>query len=317
MLRAALGDGPEAQAAWLRWQSGHASGAADAANQRLLPLVHYNLSKCGYADASLQGLRRERIQTQIRNRAVFVVLDHALQSLGDAGIACLLLKGAALSVDIYQDMGLRPMSDLDVAVPHACARRAIEVLASSGWVLVNPIPCPRPHETSAATFQNAAGFEFDLHFSPFHGRLSWREVAPLWSAAKPVSVNGKAAFVLSPADQLLHTFSHGARFNALPSIRWVADATWIMRQSGGVDWDAFLERAGGLKLALVSWRMLAYLKKTHALDVPSTVLLGLRRRVTAFEVLELAKRRSLAQRYGGGVHLARLGNFFLSHLESG
>ena len=83
MLRAALGDGPEAQAAWLRWQSGHASGAADAANQRLLPLVHYNLSKCGYADASLQGLRRERIQTQIRNRAVFVVLDHALQSLGD------------------------------------------------------------------------------------------------------------------------------------------------------------------------------------------------------------------------------------------
>jgi hypothetical protein len=313
LLRAALGTGPEAQAAWLRWRSGQAGGTADEASRRLLPLVHYNLSKAG-GGAALHELRLDRIQTQIRNKAAFGVLDHSLQVLADAGVACLLLKGAALSLDVYQDMGLRPMSDLDVAVPHASAQRAVEAMSANGWVLVDPSPFVGPEAAGAATFQNPAGFEFDLHFSPFHGRLSWREVAPLWSAAKPVSVNGKAAFVLSAADQLLHTFSHGARFNALPGIRWVADAAFIIRLPGGMSWGAFVDRAETLKLCLVAWRMLRYLKRTYELEVPSPVLMGLRRRVTAFELLELAKRRSLAHRLGGGPHVARLGNLLLSRL---
>ena len=55
-----------------------------------------------------------------------------VQALESAGIATLLLKGAAFVADTRLDAGMRPMNDVDVLVPTAQAGAAIDVLLSWG-----------------------------------------------------------------------------------------------------------------------------------------------------------------------------------------
>lgn len=298
LLMAALGAPVEAHAAWLRWSAQNKMTMADAASRRLLPLVYHNLSQTGDATVDLSALRLESLRTHVRNKSLFEVLDRVLGALGGNSVPTMLLKGAALSLHVYNHAGLRPMTDLDVAVPYDMAERALAALSSQCDFCAEPGASLSPLEEKSVTLKNAEGVELDLHFSPFHGRFPWRAIEPLWATATPLSFRGRQTLILSPSDQLLHTLAHGARFNRLPGVRWVADAMWIMRQSEDLAWDAFLMRAEHLRLSIVSAKMLRYLKVTHQADVPQGVLDALNKRISMYEILDYAKRRSLVRRAG-------------------
>jgi hypothetical protein len=119
-------------------------------------------------------------------------------------------------------------------------------------------------------------------------------IAPFWSAATLLRVGESNTLTLCATDHLLHTLAHGARFNAIPSMRWVADAVWLLRGESKIDWDRFIAQANALQLRLVASLTLAYLRDRHEADVPSDVLRLLRRRRSALEALEYLQRRSLA-----------------------
>ncbi len=61
----------------------------------------------------------------------YAVLERARRqvqtALSEAGIPCLWLKGAALTRTIYPEIGLRPMSDLDVLVPYDQREAALQI----------------------------------------------------------------------------------------------------------------------------------------------------------------------------------------------
>ena len=57
LLRAALGSGDEALASWSAWKERVGLDRAEAASQRLLPLVYRNLVRLGADDPELPKLK--------------------------------------------------------------------------------------------------------------------------------------------------------------------------------------------------------------------------------------------------------------------
>ena len=74
---------------------------------------------------------------------------------------------------------------------------------------------------------------------------------------------------LNPTDQLLHTCWHGARWNEVPPIRWVADAMAILGASAPeIEWPSLLKKAERHRIVLPVKDALEYLKKKFDAPVP-------------------------------------------------
>jgi Uncharacterised nucleotidyltransferase len=304
LLTAALADGASAIGAWDNWQARVSIAAADHGSRRLMPLVFFNLSRLGFSGASVAPLKEIYTRTRLANKLRFMHLGRLLDLFAGREIPTLLLKGAALALQTYRDPGLRPMNDLDLAVPHRFSKQAISVLQENGWLSETLAGSIRPAFCGSLQFRDAHGLQFDLHFSPFHDyapffrkRLAWESVEPLWAAATSISVGECKTLTLSATDQLLHTLDHGAGAHRLPPIRWVADATWLLRGSEPIEWDRFTAQAGALNLSWVASKTLKYLRDRHGATVPSSILKYLGRNVSALEMLEYSSRKNRLPRW--------------------
>ncbi len=306
LLTAALADGETAVRAWHCWQSGEKTETTGEGSSRLMPLVYFNLTRLGLNDPSMVSLKEIYIRTRLINRLRLTHLSWLLKLFESQGIPTLLLKGVALALQIYRDPGLRPMADLDLAVPHEHAQRAMDTLRNIGFSSEPCLPGGRisPEYYAAVQFRDARGIELDLHFSPFHdyapfflNRLRWTAVAPFWAAATSLRVGESYTLTLSATDHLLHTLEHGAVANAVSPIRWVADAVWLLRGESPIVWDRFIAQATTLQLSLIASRTLAYLRDRHGAKVPTRVLKTLGRCPSALEVLEYSGRQDRLPRW--------------------
>ena len=280
LLRAALLRGPAAVRAWETWSAQTALEALDTGSFRLLPLLYENLHAEGVAAPSMDKLKGIYRYHWSKNQVLFHQVAGVLDRLHAAGLQTLVLKGAALATLYYPNPGLRPMGDFDVLVPLHQAAAAAEVLAGAGWapLLERPLRAFTPAYFSIRPghgFRNAARQECDLHWHVFF-QACWPEAdAPFWQAARPLAFRGRATLALNPADQLLHLCTHCTLWNPVPSIRWVADAVWLLR-AVSVEWDRLVAQARTLGLSLHALETLAYLRGQFEAPVPEAVLAQLR-----------------------------------------
>jgi Uncharacterised nucleotidyltransferase len=276
LLRAALLPAPQARQSWSLWRAeGGDLGHIDEASLRLLPQLSVNLREAGVDDPDSAILKGAYRQAWYGNQATIARGRLALRALEDAGIPTLVLKGAALGLLYYASVGARPMEDLDVAVPRADAVRAVAVLADAGF---------RPAEgevaenvvvpLSSCELADADGYRLDLHSS-----VLWQPEAdePFWAAAVPLRLGGVDALALCATDQLIHVCVHGARWDAVPPLRWIADSIRILDTAESrIDWDRLLALARHARLTLPLAAMLEYLRTEFGAPVPERVSATLR-----------------------------------------
>src|SRR3990170_600967 len=168
LLQAAFFAGRRAEHAWRQARPGLDINHLPGDSIRLLPLVYRNLTALGIDDPELPRVKGLYRRTWYRNQLVIERAGATLQTLHDAGIATLVLKGVALVPLFYEDAGLRPMEDFDVLVPVEKAAAAAAVLKASGSIPEWPL---RPEDFSSAfhrvkhgvKFTDPAGFACDLH----------------------------------------------------------------------------------------------------------------------------------------------------------
>ncbi len=133
LLHAALDEAEAAMKAWRRWRELVEFDDLDEPENRLLPLVYRNLGTQLADDPVVGRMRGVYRLTWTRNQLLASAGAEAVRELAAQGVPTLLLKGAALSLLNYRDMGVRPMADVDVLVPPAQARIAMDCLLSAGW----------------------------------------------------------------------------------------------------------------------------------------------------------------------------------------
>ena len=298
LLRAALLDADTARPAWDRWRARNSPEAADSASLRLFPLAYRNLHAAGSDDPDLAKLKGAYRAAWVHNQLLFKLAAEALGALREAGIPTLVLKGIALTVAHYRDDGVRPMEDIDVLVPRHDFERAITVLRGVGWTAGrDSIPAGGLRAVHAQHLQHrVGGHSLDLH------RYALAQAASddaFWSAAVEIELWNVPTRALCPADQLLHVAVHGARWNPVPPVRWLADAVAIERSAGaGLDWDRVVGEASRRGVTTTVAAALECLVGTVGFALPDGVLERLRRAPKG--VLERWAQRAALQPMGGG-----------------
>ena len=280
LLKAALFSGDDARSAFTEWASSADLDRLDAGSFRLLPALHLNLKALGVTHALTPRLLSVYRSTWYRNQILLNRTATVIRMLAEHEIDSVPLKGVALASGVYGDPGARPMADADLLVRRRDLRAAADLLRATGW---NPWP-----PVSARTFdsyvetkhaislRDVAGRELDLHWYVFfRNRLDSADDA-LWERSRPATVGGVSVRLLAPEDLLLHVVVHGADWNAVPPVRWVADAFGVLRSAPELDWKLLVELARTRRFVLALLASLEYLARVFHARVPPEVLSALR-----------------------------------------
>ena len=278
LLRAALLQGEAALQAWQDWKTQvNLEQELDMGSYRLMPLLYRNLRTLGVDDPLMGKLRGIYGREWYKNQMLFRAMAEVLRLFHAAGIETIILKGAALTLLYYQDHGLRPMSDFDVLVPTGKRGAAIDVLTQAGW---NPILYPLGKLPDAVLdvrhawgFENAHRRQFDLHWHVLHWCLYPNADDDFWAGAIPLQIANVPTRALNHTDQLLHICVHGAGWNPVPPLRWVADAMMILHESHSeIEWSHLISQAEQRRLILPLSHAFTYLRDSFGAAIPCQVL---------------------------------------------
>lgn len=164
-----------------------------------------------------------------RNRSLFAEFARILRALDRSGVGYAVRKGPALCSLVYDDMGIRRMSDLDVLIERESEGVVAELLADLGYAqgVRSPdgdrvVPHRRQtrlfwamHLNNALPYLKRASepevrwFEVDLCLDLFQQRSAGSvETGSVLRRARRWSVCGEASRVLGPLDQLLDLCLH-------------------------------------------------------------------------------------------------------------
>lgn len=276
LLRAALLQGEPALESWNEWRRTVNIDVVDYGSHRMIPLLYRNMLRHGVKDPLMDRLKGVYRYYLYKNEILMYRIGALLAAFEEAEIKTMVIKGAALIQLYYKESGLRPMLDADLLVPTHQAEQALDLLTRLQWKSVNysepQMRIPILHSTP---FVSAAGCNVDLHWHLFWECFNASD-DDYWERAIPIQIGGAPTLALSPTDQLLHTCWHGARWNEVPPIRWIADAMAIMSGSAGeIDWALLLNKAERHRISMPTKDSLEYLKKTFAAPIPDTVLQSL------------------------------------------
>jgi Uncharacterised nucleotidyltransferase len=188
-------------------------------------------------------------RNQVSNIILREELRSALNLLNEAGIQAIVLKGAALSELVYGDIGLRPMSDVDLLVRRTDAEHAEALFINEGYRRA-VIPEVRPG------FDRLFRVDTPLQAKPPSNcviEIHWYLSGPLfvsryvdhtaiWQRAVPVSIVGQPAYTLDPEDWVLHLTAHAFFTHRSIRLQNILDLDRLIRYLGsGLDWGKLIE----------------------------------------------------------------------------
>jgi hypothetical protein len=277
LLRAALLQREPALESWNEWKRTVNIDVMDYGSHRMVPQLYRNLQRQGVKDPLMDRLKGVYRYYLYKNEILMHRIGILLAAFEEAGINTLVLKGAALIQLYYRESGLRPMLDADVLVHAHQAELAMDLLTRLRW---KPVRYKRPQMAipilHSTPFEDEGGRQLDLHWHLFWECFNANDDDDYWANALPIKIGGVQTLALNPTDQLLHTCWHGARWNEVPPIRWVADAMAIMGESAEeIDWARLMQKAQKHRIIMPVKDALEYLKKTFNAPVPDSLLLSL------------------------------------------
>jgi hypothetical protein len=177
-------------------------------------------------------------------RALFLASELAriLAAFEKREIPAYPFKGPALSVMLYGDPMQRQSVDLDILVPHAAVRDAMDVLVTLGYVK-NTL-----HEN--VKFSAFRQVDYEIPFSRNDGKLNielqWAVVPPyfgfreeelkIWEKRRVRRANGFSFPVLPPEETLVALCVHGAK-HLWNRMGWICDVARLVSAPEPLDWE--------------------------------------------------------------------------------
>lgn len=222
------------------------------------------------------------MQRIAQNLRLMRELREVLRAFDRAGIAALVLKGAALQATVYR-IDERAMADVDLLVDPRHTRPAAGVLKTLGLEPIagfsRPLGVRWFHSHG---YYRSDGVQVDLHdaIAPV-GR--WRvDTAALFERALPCDFDGFRGRRLANEDMVLHLALNLAKDELANADRCAED---LHRLIAGliIDWAALEQRAGQWGCRVALWLALELSRRRRRTPVPAQVLArlaptGLRRR---------------------------------------
>jgi putative nucleotidyltransferase-like protein len=258
-------------ASQIDWSAFEAAVGAEG----LAPLAHLALatSQDLVPAPLLKRLRAASAVAAFRSKTRFEpTLTLALESLATAGLAPVVLKGAALAFVAYPKSTYRTLADIDLLVAPEDLAVAEHALLSHGFRQLGALP-PHGHHHLPPLVAPAGDFLVELHehLMP-KGNPYGLDLAAMCGRAELRMLGRQQARVFAPADNLLHVCLHltfGHRYEWFP-LRGLADILALTQ--GGLDWELFAATAQAARLQGAVYWPLRLAERWLGAPVPVWVL---------------------------------------------
>jgi len=243
---------------------------AQVSKHGVAPLVYHTLRDDG---TILPPWVKEKLQAKyyrsaVDNTLLYQELGEILHAFNEARVPVILLKGAALAKEVYGNISLRPMADIDFLLREEHMSRAQELLAQQGYAVLDGVQPHLRHGTFSKR-DGARPVHIELHWhiisSPYYRRSIPEEW--LWQDPIELTVGDASALRLSPQAAIFHACLHmldhiGIRGSLL---YWLCDIVEISHRHD-IDWAALADTAAQFKIILP---VRAILQETRELlDLP-------------------------------------------------
>lgn len=273
LLRASLLVGDAAHEAWDRWTGTPAARVLDPESYRLFPLLFKRLNQERISDSWRDMLATAYKAAWTANQVQFRDAGIVLEALRDAGIRTIVLKGAALTTLYYEDVGVRPMGDVDMAIHPADVPKTLEILGDLGWQALIPVTSVTTEIIHSTGLCHDSKRSIDLHWHAMQECCSPEADTVFWEGAMEMRLGAADTLALNPADQLIHVCVHGSVWQRHPPIHWIADAMKILEASTMmIDWDRVANQVERWRLILPVREGLAYLNSRLDAPIPNEAL---------------------------------------------
>lgn len=281
-------------------------GVVELARQHsVTPLLYHHLKPLDLLlpGELVENLKQEYLKQALRNIRLYQELSKLLRLLQEKNIAVIVLKGAYLAETVYDNIGLRSMSDVDLLVKKGDLLRVEQELLASGGM---------PEDCNRVITQYNHCFGYKLLKSGLRMEIHWTirdsdhpfqiDVEGLWSRAQPVTLAQAPAWALSPEDLLLHLCLHTAKHAYEMQVRMLCDISEVVRRHGtGLDWQEIGARARQWGILRAVYLFLRLAQELLGVAVPADWLASLRPDSFDERYLTLARQKILATRVDGGM----------------
>jgi len=233
--------------------------------------LYKNLLKAGLLE-TLDPHHRQRLYESYylairHNLKLIHTLNEILKPLVQRRIQVILTQGISLLQEVYRDIGLRPMTDLDLWVLPGDYDALADSLTTQGFASNSLYPY---------TFKKGEVI-LDIHTHFLWGdRIRSRDMLinigqeEIFKAARPINVYNPAALCLDPPDHFLYLSLHALKHN-LERLIWLVDLKCLVAKWNRTDWKALTTRAEQLGQQATLFYILFILTKIFCLQLPPEV----------------------------------------------
>jgi len=234
-----------------------------------------SLYKCLLKTGLLDTLRPEEKQklyhnyylTIRRNLKFMHALKEILGQLKQTDVQVVLMQGISLIQEEYSDIGLRPMSDMDLWVLPRNRSNLIKCLMDLGY---------KGNSIYPNTFVRGE-IMLDIHTHVLWAdriqsrmMLLHKSQEEIFNNTRQIHIDQTAALRLNPRDQFLYLSLHALKHN-LERLIWLVDLKILVTKWTPADWNALIVRAEELGLKTQFFYVLFVLRKIFDMEFPSEI----------------------------------------------
>ncbi|CAB1063587.1 hypothetical protein D1BOALGB6SA_8370 [Olavius sp. associated proteobacterium Delta 1] len=242
-----------------------------AVKEGMAGFLYKSLLKSGLLE-TLNPQHKQRLYTTYyltirHNLKLIHALNEILKPLMQKQVQVILMQGISLLQQIYRDIGLRPMNDIDIWVLPNQYTDLVDCLVSRSFDRNSIYP---------NTFSKGE-IVLDIHTHILGGdRIKSRDMLidigqeEIFKDAQVFNAENSAALGLNPSDQFLYLSLHALKHN-LERLIWLVDIKILVANWEPSDWKALTIRAEQLGQQATLFYMLFVLTNIFKLKLPAAI----------------------------------------------
>jgi hypothetical protein len=258
-----------------------------AKNEGVAALIYRVLSQ----EESLRTLMPIQVSNELkdayyctfgRNAIILRSLEELSAFLAQEKIGIILFKGLMLAELVYKDLGVKPMSDIDILVKKADLMKLDRILKSIGYA---PVPgadvlleLPYTRHRNSIDYSKPSAITLHVYWHIINYVTYDTEVIKkidmdkIWSEAKSIRIGGANIFTFSPRHQIIYLCLHSMIHCFCPLLLGSDLNEYIRSEREFIDWDLVTKEAISFGIYKYVYYGLYFIKHIFDAEIPPEVL---------------------------------------------
>jgi hypothetical protein len=236
-----------------------------------------------------EELKKDYYLNSAKNALIFEELRKVLKAFKESGLPAIVLKGAALASTVYENLALRPMTDVDLLVKKEDLLLADERLKLLGYMpsdrSANDMNFSSSYLTSLDyrnSFQNSPSFHIHWHFVnstvPNESYIHHVKMENIWRDTEKADIAGVETLVMAPHHLIIHLSEHALRVShSANKLCFFCDVNEAVHFYGSkLDWNKLVDESFKFHLNRMVYLSLHFTSQFLGTGIPEDVLLKLK-----------------------------------------